>query len=342
MFIGMLAVLKRAQTVDTIPMNEQNSNHLAPTQSPTTGVQYLEVSEDDVGQRVDNYLLARLKGVPRTHVYKLIRTDEVRVNKKRIKAEYRLQAGDVIRVAPVRMAERPEQAPVSERMGDVLNAAVLYEDDALMVLNKPAGWAVHGGSGVNLGLIEAVRQWRDHAGRWELAHRLDRDTSGCLIIAKKPSVLKALQANWENFKKTYLALVEGQWSAKDKFVDAPLQKNILQSGERLVKVSSEGKTALSEFSIIKQWDRLTLVRVKLHTGRTHQIRVHAQWKKHPLLGDDRYASDASKDVSKQLGIKRLMLHAAQLVFKHPVSGDMMTVEAPMPADIQKVVSKFGG
>jgi 23S rRNA pseudouridine955/2504/2580 synthase len=336
MFIGMLSVLKRAQTVDTIPMNDNNSNH----QMPSTGVQYLEVSEDDVGQRLDNYLLARLKGVPRTHVYKLIRKDEVRINKKRTSADQRVQAGDLIRVAPVRIAERSAQAPVSDRMGDVLNAAVLYEDDALIVLNKPAGWAVHGGSGVNLGLIEAVRQWQEHAGRWELAHRLDRDTSGCLIIAKKPSILKALQADWENFQKTYLALVDGQWAAKDKFVDAPLQKNVLQSGERVVKVSSEGKASLSEFAIVQQWDKATLVRVKLHTGRTHQIRVHAQWKKHPLLGDDRYASDASKETSKKLGVKRLMLHAMQLIFKHPVSGELLTVEAQLPTDIQKIVSKL--
>jgi 23S rRNA pseudouridine955/2504/2580 synthase len=320
----------------TAIMTENN-----PKQQPTTGVQYLEVSEDDVGQRLDNYLLARLKGVPRTHVYKLIRKDEVRVNKKRASADQRVQAGDIIRVAPVHMAERPVQAPVSDRMGSVLEDAVLYEDDALLVLNKPAGWAVHGGSGVNLGLIEAVRQWRDHAGRWELAHRLDRDTSGCLIIAKKPSVLKALQADWENFQKTYLALVDGRWAAKDKFVDAPLQKNILQSGERLVKVSTDGKPALSEFAIIQQWDKASLVRVKLHTGRTHQIRVHAQWKKHPLLGDDRYASDNSKEVSKQLGVKRLMLHATQLVFKHPVSGQTLTVEADMPTDIQTIVNKLG-
>jgi 23S rRNA pseudouridine955/2504/2580 synthase len=317
-------------------MNENNSNHPL----PTTGVQYLEVAEDDAGQRLDNYLLARLKGVPRTHVYKLIRTDEVRINKKRVKADQRVQAGDVIRVAPVRMAERPAQAPVSDRMSGVLQDAVLYEDEAILVLDKPAGWAVHGGSGINLGMIEAVRQWREHANRWELAHRLDRDTSGCLIIAKKPAILKALQADWENFQKTYLAIVVGQWSNKDKWVDAPLQKNILQSGERMVRVATDGKASLSEFSVVTPLRDATLVRVKLHTGRTHQIRVHAQWKKHPLLGDDKYSDDVAKDVAKTAGVRRLMLHATQLVFKHPVSGEMLTIESPMPADMQRVVTKL--
>ena len=332
----MLCRLHPAQTAITIPMNQDNSN----TSSPSVGVHFLSVAEEDQGQRLDNYLLSRLKGVPKTHIYKLIRKGEIRVNKKRPSADQRLQSGDLVRLPPIRVAGRAPQAPVTDRMADVLTQAVLYEDDALMVLNKPAGWAVHGGSGINLGIIEAVRQWREHAKRWELVHRLDRDTSGCLIIAKKPSIMKALQADWENFSKTYVALVAGQWSAKDKWVDAPLLKNVLQSGERMVRISSEGKASLSEFSVIKTWAQATQVRIKLHTGRTHQIRVHAQWKKHPLLGDDKYGDDASVELSKRLGVKRLMLHAQQLVFRHPLSGESLTIEAPIADDVLMMIKKL--
>lgn len=333
---GILAVLKRAQTNNTIPMNAQNSN----TQ-PTPSVQYFTISEAEHGQRLDNFLLTRLKGVPRTHVYKLIRTDEVRVNKKRVKAEYRLVAGDSVRVAPVRMAQAKPGLALLPQQSAALSQAVLYEDDDLLVLNKPAGWAVHGGSGIQLGIIEAVRQWREHAKRWELVHRLDRDTSGCLIIAKKPSIMKAMQAEWDQFQKRYVALVCGQWSAKDKFVDAPLLKNVLLSGERMVKVSAEGKSALSEFSVRQQWPGVTLVSVRLHTGRTHQIRVHAQWKKHPLLGDDKYATESCLQLAKSLGVKRLMLHAAQLRFNHPRTQAVIQVEAEIPADMQQILTKLG-
>ena len=332
----MLCRLHPAQTAITIPMNQDNSN----TSSPSPGVQYLTVGEEDQGQRLDNYLLSRLKGVPKTHIYKLIRKAEIRVNKKRPSADQRLQSGDLVRLPPIRVAERAPQAPVTDRMADVLAQAVLYEDDALIVLNKPAGWAVHGGSGINLGIIEAVRQWREHANRWELVHRLDRDTSGCLIIAKKPSIMKALQADWENFSKTYVALVSGQWSPKDKWVDAPLLKNVLQSGERMVRVSADGKASLSEFSVMQSWAQATQVKVKLHTGRTHQIRVHAQWKKHPLLGDDKYADEATQLISKQLGVTRLMLHGQQLTFRHPVSGESLTVEAPVAQDVLAVIQKL--
>lgn len=329
----MLCRLHPVQTAITIPMNEDNSN----TSSTSVGVQYLTVAEEDQGQRLDNYLLARLKGVPKTHIYKLVRKAEVRVNKKRPSADQRLQQGDLIRLPPIRVAVRAPQAQVTDRLASILSQSVLYEDEAILVLNKPAGWAVHGGSGISLGVIEAVRQWREYASRWELVHRLDRDTSGCLIIAKKPSIMKAMQADWENFSKTYVALVAGQWSSKDKWVDAPLLKNVLQSGERMVRVSADGKASLSEFSIIKTWSKVTQVRVKLHTGRTHQIRVHACWKKHPLLGDDKYSDATSLELSKQFGVKRLMLHAQQLMFRHPVSGESLVVEAPVAPDLLAVI-----
>jgi len=313
---------------------------LSNMQTTIPSVKMLTVDAEDAGQRLDNYLLARLKGVPRTHVYKLVRKGEVRVNKKRASVDQRLVADDIVRIPPVRMAEKAPAVVVSGRLSGLLDDCVLYEDDALIVMNKPAGMAVHGGSEVSLGMIEAMREWREHAGRWGLVHRLDRDTSGCLIVAKKPSVLKALQADWENFQKTYVALVVGQWSTKDKWVDAPLLKNVLQSGERMVQVSSEGKASLSEFSVISAWTSATYVQVKLHTGRTHQIRVHAQFKKHPLLGDERYADDRAKLVAKQFGVRRLMLHARQLTFTHPVTKAEMTIMADVPKDIQGVITSL--
>lgn len=318
-------------------MNTHNSN----TSSQSPGVQWLHITSDEAGQRLDNYLITHLKGVPKTHIYKLIRTDEVRVNKKRVKADYRLQAEDIIRVAPVRMSEQKPPVVLHTSMIDKLNHAVLFEDEVLLVLNKPAGWAVHGGSGINVGIIEAVRQWRPYASKWELVHRLDKETSGCLVIAKKPSALKKLQADWDRFQKTYVALVCGRWSGKDKFVDAPLQKNILLSGERMVKVSADGKPSLSEFKVLQLWQQASLVQVKLHTGRTHQIRVHAQWKKHPLLGDEKYADEGCLKLSKQLAIKRLMLHAQQLSFFHPVSNVQIVVTSNVPDDMNKIIAALG-
>lgn len=314
-------------------MNAMNSNTLTTSSS----VQHWLIDHDTQGQRLDNYLLSRLKGVPKTHVYKLIRKGEVRVNKKRAQADDRLHLGDVVRIPPVRVADKVPVASLSASMMAQLEQAVLYEDDVLLVLNKPAGWAVHGGSGIRLGVIEAVRQWRAHAQRWELVHRLDRDTSGCLLIAKKPSVLKVLQAQWNDFYKQYVALVAGEWSKRDVWVNAPLLKNVLQSGERMVQVSAQGKAALSEFSLVAHWQGVSQVMVRLHTGRTHQIRVHAQWKKHPLLGDDKYANAQSAQLSRQWGVRRLMLHAQRIEFTHPITQQRLCVDAPLADDMQQVM-----
>lgn len=195
---------------------------LSNKQVANPAVKILTVDEDSAGQRLDNYLIAHLKGVPKTHIYKLIRKAEVRVNKKRPSADQRLVAGDQVRIPPVRVAERDPKPAPSDSLKHTLDQAVLYEDEHLLVMNKPAGMAVHGGSGVSLGMIEAVRQWRPHAAKWELVHRLDRDTSGCLVIAKKPSVQKAMQANWENFQKRYYALVVGKWAKKNAMGECPL------------------------------------------------------------------------------------------------------------------------
>ncbi len=304
-------------------------------------VKMLTVDEYAAGQRLDNYLIHQLKGVPKTHIYKLIRKAEVRVNKKRPSADQRLVLGDQVRIPPVRIAEREPKPTPSDQLKQTLDQALLYEDEHLLVLNKPAGMAVHGGSGVSLGMIEAVRQWRPYASKWELVHRLDRDTSGCLLIAKKPSALKSLQANWENSQKRYYALVAGQWSRKTQWVNAPLVKNVLQSGERMVKVSATGKSALSEFRIVQSWQDVTLVQVSLHTGRTHQIRVHAQYQQHPLLGDDKYGSSTSQQLGQRLGVKRLQLHAFELIFQHPVTGQPCHIQAPMPADMAGLIKQLG-
>lgn len=314
---------------------------LSNTHVTNPAVKMLTVDEDSAGQRLDNYLISHLKGVPKTHIYKLIRKAEVRVNKKRPSADQRLLAGDQVRIPPVRVAEREPKPTPSEQLKLLLDQAVLYEDEHLLVMNKPSGMAVHGGSGVSLGMIEAVRQWRPYAGKWELVHRLDRDTSGCLVIAKKPSVQKAMQAHWENVQKRYHALVAGPWSRKTQWVNAPLAKNVLQSGERIVKVSQTGKPALSEFAIITAWKEATLVQVTLHTGRTHQIRVHAQYQQHALLGDDKYGSDISQRLTQQLAVKRLMLHAFELTFQHPVTGASHHITATMPADMQMIIKKLG-
>lgn len=316
-----------------------NDTHFNQQQS-VPQVQLLTVGEEDAGQRLDNYLLARLKGVPRTHVYKLVRKGEVRVNKKRPSADQRLQAGDVVRVPPVRVAQVKAAPVVARGTCASLNDSVLLEDDSLLILNKAPGWAVHGGSEISLGVIEAVRQCREHAGRYGLVHRLDRDTSGVLVIAKKPSVLKKVQAEWDKAQKRYVALVSGCWPAGKRWVDAPLKKNVLQSGERVVRVAADGKPSLSEFSVMQTWHEVTQVGVLLHTGRTHQIRVHAQFSRHPLLGDERYMDDAARQLSRTLGVRRLMLHAAQLQLPHPVTGEVLVIEAPLPDDMLAVVARL--
>lgn len=325
------------QTLRNTHLTNPATNH-----ANTPAVHLLTVDADTAGQRLDNFLIAHLKGVPKTHIYKLIRKAEVRVNKKRPSADQRLAEGDQVRIPPVRVAERVPKPTPSDTLKQTLDQAVLYEDEYLLVLNKPAGMAVHGGSGVSLGMIEAVRQWRPYASKWELVHRLDRDTSGCLMIAKKPSVQKIMQAHWETVQKRYYALVAGQWSRRTQWVNAPLLKNILQSGERMVKVSQTGKPALSEFSIMQAWDSVTLVQVALHTGRTHQIRVHAQYQQHPLLGDDKYGDEQSQKVSQQLGVKRLQLHAFELIFQHPITGEACHIQADMPEDMKTTMIRLSG
>jgi 23S rRNA pseudouridine955/2504/2580 synthase len=299
--------------------------------SPVTGVQLLEVAPELAGQRIDNFLRTQLKGVPKTLIYRILRKGEVRVNKGRIKPEYKLQAGDVVRVPPLRLAERDEPAPLAQGLLERLEAAIVYEDKALIVLNKPAGIAVHGGSGLSYGVIEAFRQLRPDARELELVHRLDRDTSGLLMIAKKRSMLRHLHEalRGDGVDKRYLALVRGSWPTAKKQVRAPLMKNNLRSGERMVEVNVEGKDALTEFRIVRRFgDFATLVEASPITGRTHQIRVHAKHAGHSIAGDSKYGDEEFTREIRELGGKRLFLHAHALRVTLP-DGSQLSVEAPV-------------
>lgn len=295
-------------------------------------VQFVTIDGDEAGQRIDNFLLARLKGVPKSMIYRIIRKGEVRVNKGRIKPEYKINAGDSIRIPPVRVSEK-EEIVVSPKLDKVsaLADCILYEDDHLMLINKPSGTAVHGGSGLSFGVIEGLRALRPEARFLELVHRLDRDTSGVLLIAKKRSALRALheQLRLKQMQKDYLALVRGQWQSNTKVVQAPLLKNILQSGERVVKVSNEGKPSETRFKVEERFEFATLVKASPVTGRTHQIRVHTLHAGHPIAFDDRYGD---RDFDSQLvgtKLKRLFLHASSLTFTHPSTGEQIRIEAPM-------------
>ncbi|MFC0665364.1 23S rRNA pseudouridine(955/2504/2580) synthase RluC [Azotobacter chroococcum] len=296
-----------------------------------SGVQLLEIGPEAAGQRIDNFLRTQLKGVPKTLIYRILRKGEVRVNKGRIKPEYKLQAGDLVRVPPLRLAERDEPAPLAQGLLERLEAAIVHEDKALILLNKPAGIAVHGGSGLSHGVIEALRQLRPEAKDLELVHRLDRDTSGLLMIAKKRSMLRHLHEalRGDGVDKRYLALVRGFWPAARKQVSAPLQKNTLRSGERMVEVDEEGREALTLFRVLRRFgDFATLVEAKPVTGRTHQIRVHARHAGHPIAGDAKYGDEEFTREIRALGGKRLFLHAYSLVVPLPEGGELR-LEAPV-------------
>lgn len=306
-------------------------------------VQHLTVSEDEAGQRLDNYLLRCLKGVPKSLIYRVIRKGEVRVNKGRAKPERKLEAGDVLRIPPLRVAdEKPEVTPGSGLIS-LLESSIILDRPGYMVVNKPAGLAVHGGSGVNLGLIEALRKMWPQQKYLELVHRLDRETSGCILVAKKRKALKYLQSLFRGEKqvrKRYLALVKGQWPKHRRVIDVPLQRFELPTGERIVKVRQEGKVAATEFSIQETFgQRATLVAAEPLTGRTHQIRVHAQFAGHPLVGDDKYGDDAFNLEMKTFEVRRLFLHAGELEFVDE-EGEKQEVRAELPADLLTVLEKL--
>jgi 23S rRNA pseudouridine955/2504/2580 synthase len=302
-------------------------------------VVYVEITEDNSDQRLDNFLITRLKGVPKSHIYRIVRKGEVRVNKGRVDVKYRLVAGDLVRVPPVRVAERSEESYIPQGLQAALQQGILFEDEGFLIINKPAGFAVHGGSGVSSGIIEGLRLLRPDAHFLELVHRLDKDTSGCLLIAKKRSALRLLQELFRNsqIQKTYQALLSGQWARKKLVVTAPLLKNAGKGGERIVVISPSGKAAETLFRRLQLFPDATLVEASPKTGRTHQIRVHAASLGHPIVGDERYGLDEVNRAFKSKGYKRMFLHAQTLRFQHPVTGAPMIISAPLPAQLETLL-----
>lgn len=314
---------------------------------PPPQVKTLTVDDDSAGQRLDNYLMRHLKGVPKTHVYRIIRSGEVRVNKGRVGADARVQAGDLVRLPPVRVSER-----VAEKAQDMATAAlaaparkfvVLFEDEHLLAIDKPAGVAVHGGSGVSFGVIEQLRMARPQAPFLELVHRLDRETSGILLLAKKRSALRQLQDQFREREtgKTYLALVVGQWPANRKVLDKSLHKYLLPDGERRVRVVAkddpDAMTALTLVKVRHSGDGFSLLEVTIRTGRTHQIRVHLASEGFPIAGDDKYGNfELNKSLQRASAtppLKRMFLHAWRLQFNHPLTGERQTLLAELPSEL---------
>ena len=304
----------------------------------TGRVRTVTVDENSEGQRLDNFLLARLRGVPRSWVYRVLRRGEVRVNKGRSKPARRLQVGDVVRIPPLRTAERPVHT-VSLTQTEKILKTIIYEDDLLLIVNKPAGLAVHGGSGLSHGLIEILRAARPQENFLELAHRLDRETSGCLMLAKKRSALRRLQElqRTGSVEKRYLSLLHGRSRKGAWRIDLPLKKNTLKSGERVVRVDPEGKAAATVFRLQRQFNDAMLVEVTLETGRTHQIRVHAAANGTPILGDPKYGDAQANRLLRKLGLRRLFLHAASLRFGWPSDEDVFQIQAPLPTELQSVL-----
>jgi 23S rRNA pseudouridine955/2504/2580 synthase len=310
--------------------------------SSRRGVRRLRVDEEAAGQRLDNFLARELKGVPRGHLYRLLRTGQVRVNGGRRKPAYRLAAGDELRLPPVRVAEREPATGPLRRVEALLASGLLYEDDVLLAVNKPAGMPVHGGSGLAGGLIEALRILRKEPAL-ELIHRLDRDTSGCLLIARRRGALRALHAAFRegSVEKRYLALLLGRVE-KAFTSDAPLARYVKRGGERHVAVSEAGKRSFTRFEPIAAGEQVSLVVALPATGRTHQIRVHAAASAHPVAGDIRYGDKTANRALKSAGLGRLALHAAALRFVHPRSGAPLVIEAPLPADLAPAVQNLTG
>jgi 23S rRNA pseudouridine955/2504/2580 synthase len=305
-------------------------------------VKWLTVDEESAGQRLDNFLIRHLKGVPKTHVYRIIRSGEVRVNKGRASADSRIETGDVVRLPPVRISDKVAEKAARPAPGREFS--LLLEDDALMAIDKPAGVAVHGGSGVSFGVIEQLRQARPLAKLLELVHRLDRETSGILLVAKKRSALKHVQDQFREREtgKTYLALVQGQWPEKLKVIDSALHKFLLPDGERRVRVTSnEDPDGMRSITLVKVAERLeacTLLEVTIKTGRTHQIRVHLASQGHPIAGDDKYGDfEWNKALQKQ-GLKRMFLHAWRLQFTHPATGKRIELKSNLPPELQLYVN----
>ncbi|PCJ33189.1 MAG: 23S rRNA pseudouridine(955/2504/2580) synthase [Gammaproteobacteria bacterium] len=305
-------------------------------------VHFIEVTAAQSGQRIDNFLLTQEKGVPKSRIYRAIRKGEVRVNKGRIKQTYKIQAGDSIRVPPLHTSDKTVITTVSDRMRKQLTECVLFEDDDLLALNKPPGLAVHAGSNIDQGIIESLRIIRSDLDYLELVHRLDRDTSGCLLLAKSRTALLNLQQQMINhdLNKRYLTLLRGYWKDGERLIEQPLKKNTVSSGERMVRVDGEGKYSKTVFVPIESFPQAQLTEVILYTGRTHQIRVHSAFINHPVAGDDKYGQRNFNKDMKKFGLKRMFLHAWKLGITHPTSGESLLLEAPLPSQLSNVIEKL--
>jgi len=295
-------------------------------------VRWIEVDEGGAGQRIDNFLVARLKGVPKSHVYRIVRSGEVRVNSGRVEASHRLVLGDRVRVPPIRVAAEPEGASTAKP----IELAILFEDEHILAVDKPSGLAVHGGSGIAHGVIERLRATRPQARFLELVHRLDRETSGVLLLAKKRSALTAMHAELRerDFDKRYLAAVAGRWRDEKRRVRVSLRKYLTREGERRVAVDDDGQDAETVFRLLSRGPEASLLEAELLTGRTHQIRVHLAHLGHPVLGDDKYGDFELNKRLKHEGLKRMFLHAAEVTFTHPASGKRVTLRSPLPPDLE--------
>lgn len=321
------------------PSNEKGTPSTESAKETQRSVALVTVDDERAGQRLDNFIMAQVRGLPRTRVYKLVRSGEIRVNKGRKPASYRIQAGDVVRIPPMRLA-------VQE--GPVVNAGlvsqfpdwILFEDSHLLAVNKPAGIAVHGGSGVSYGLIELARAARPELKHLELVHRLDRDTSGVILLAKRRSALRALHESLRNrtAHKTYWALVSGSWPARKQQVKANLARDVLRSGERMASVNPEGKFALTKYHVLQKLAGATLVAAEPVTGRTHQIRVHCQYAGHPILGDPKYGLESDNRDWKSKGLKRMFLHAAEIDI--PWQEGRLAIQAPLDPTLKELIGRL--
>jgi 23S rRNA pseudouridine955/2504/2580 synthase len=308
-------------------------------------VRYTEAGEGDEGQRIDNLLTRILKDAPRSLIYRIVRTGEVRVNGARVKPDYRVKAGDRIRLPPIRQKPAGEPAAPSKSLRELVAGAVIFEDRDLIVVNKPAGVAVHGGSGLSFGVIEALRATHPQLKELELVHRLDRETSGCLLVAKRRAVLRELHEalRERQMEKRYLTLVCGRWPYGEKTIDLPLRTNMRQGGERVVKVHAQGQEAITTFKPVRCFGKLaTLLDVSLGTGRTHQIRVHAAHAGHPIAGDEKYGSRDCDAKLKPYGLSRMFLHAQSLTFFRRGAARPFMISAPLPSELQGLLDRLEG
>lgn len=308
-------------------------------------VAHVVIDDEEQGQRLDNFLIRRCKGVPKSHIYRILRSGEVRVNSRRVDATYRLCAGDNLRIPPIRIAERPK-SEVDEAAKQRVDLPILFEDEAMLVIDKPEGIAVHGGSGVSFGVIEALRRQRPQAKFLELAHRLDRETSGILLVGKKRLALTALHDMFREHgagaDKRYLVLVKGRWMNNTQHVKLPLLKYLTESGERRVSVDAQGKASHTVFRLLARWPEMSLLEAQLKTGRTHQIRVHLAHLGFPILGDEKYGDFSLNRDLKRDGLKRMALHAWRMAFRHPLTSGLMECVSPLPDGIGNYIAAVDG